>query len=75
MKNIKEISFPNTTEGCNRSCFIVGISCDEIRQITKNGEMAGIAWFQIIKDGKVIAEIKESVCDIFGEDELPKVSF
>lgn len=37
--------------------------------------MAGIAWFQIIKDGKVIAEIKESVCDIFGEDELPKVSF
>ena len=32
--------------------------------------MAQINWFQIIKNGKIIAEIKESVCDIYGEEEL-----
>lgn len=73
MKNIKSISFPNTCQDNECTFFIVGRSCDEIKQIWKNGEMALIAWFQIIKDKKVIAEIKESVCNIYGEDEMPPV--
>jgi len=70
MKNIKEISFPNNCPDENISFFTVGRSCDEIRQIMKNGEMAGINWFQIIKDGNIIAEIKESICNIYGEDKI-----
>lgn len=37
---------------------------DEIRRVQKNGEMATVEWFEIVKDGEVIAEIKESVCNV-----------
>ena len=72
MKNIKEIRFPNTTTEENQTCYKVGFSgVSEIIPIMKNGEMAGIQWFQVVQDGKIIAEIKESVCNVFGEDGLP----
>lgn len=76
MKNIKEIRFPNNIEGENQNSYRLKTEqrpngVDEIRPIMKSGEMAGIQWFEIIKDNKIIAEIKESVCDIYGEDELP----
>lgn len=38
---------------------------DEIRRFTKNGEMASIGWFEVVRDGQVIAEIKESACHVF----------
>ena len=69
MKNIQKIQFPNTCCGYETSSYTVGKNCNEIRQILKSGEMAGVNWFQIIKDNKIIAEIKESVCNVYGEDE------
>jgi hypothetical protein len=62
---VKEIRFPNNVICSEKSCFRVGIDCDEIKRIFKNGEMAKICWFEIVKNGKVISEIKESICDIF----------
>ena len=58
MKTIQEIRFPNNVEGQQQSIYRVGLSCDEIRNIAKSGEMALIGWFAIIKNGKIIAEIK-----------------
>jgi hypothetical protein len=58
-----QITFPNTADEEHQSYYSVPNSCDEIRIDFKNGEMASITWFQIIKNGKVIAEIKESVCN------------
>ena len=66
MKTIQEIRFPNNVEGQQQSIYRVGFSCDEIRNIAKSGD----GWFAIIKNGKIIAEIKESICDIFGESEI-----
>ena len=75
MKNITEIYYPNTAIDENIGSFTVGRNCDEIKYITKNGEMAAIGWFQIIKDNHVIAEIKESVCNVYGSDEVEKDIF
>ena len=85
MKKIKGIAYPNTCEMSVRylyftdddilqrfHCHLIQQKVDEIRQVTKNGEMALINWFQVIKDGKIIAEIKESVCDIYGLDDIEK---
>ena len=66
MREIKSISYPNNCQdpqGFNS--YTVGSSCDLIKIITKNGEMASINWFEIYKGGEVIAEIKESVCNIY----------
>ena len=71
MKNIKEIRFPNTATDENQSCYKVNFNCDLIEHTAKNGEMASIGWFNVTKDNKIIAEIKESVCNIYGEEELP----
>jgi hypothetical protein len=68
MHNIKFVSYPNTQPDSERSFFDVGKNCDEIITVYKNGEMVFIGWLQIIKEGKIVAEIKESVCDIYGED-------
>ena len=68
MKIIKQISFPNTVGGGKEYKYTLDDSscgCDEIKRVEKNGEMASIGWFEIWKDGKVIAEIKESVCNIY----------
>jgi (p)ppGpp synthase/HD superfamily hydrolase len=62
-KEIESICFPNISD--NPLSYAIGKNADKINIITKNGEMAEITWFQVIKDGKVIAEIKESVCHIF----------
>lgn len=77
MRNIKQIAFPNNTEDFNKSFYEVGRNIDKIVPIVKSGEMAGIQWFQLIKDNKIIAEIKESICDIYGEDEYtpPAIDF
>ncbi len=72
MKNVKGISFPNTVADNDKCFYEVGKNgIEEIRETFKNGEMAAVKWFEIVKDNKIIAEIKESVCDVYGEDELP----
>ena len=75
MKNIKSIHYPNTAIGTEQGHYIIGETCDEIKQISKNGEMASVNWFQVIRNNQVIAEIKESVCDIYGLDEIEKTNF
>lgn len=66
MKNVKEIGYPNTSPNHEQfNYYTVGRNCDEISIIQKNGEMTKVNWFQIIKNGEVIAEIKESVCNIY----------
>lgn len=70
MKNIKEIVFPNKVADIDKKFYEVGINCDKIEWFCKNGEMADIGWFRIIKDNNVITEIRESICDIYGEDKI-----
>ncbi len=66
MKNIIEIAWPNTVADSEKTFHRVGVSCDKITSKMPLTEV----WLQIIKDNKIIAEIRESVCDIYGEDEL-----
>ena len=78
MQNIHTIYFPNTESECDLHCYstrpsdvyVHPKSVDKFKLIQKNGEMGLINWIQVIKDNKVIAEIKESVCNIYGEDDL-----
>ena len=79
MKKINAIYYPNTepinsllTFGYyinDKSAPSVSLSnclpVDEINIILKNGEMSLINWIEIKSQGKTIAEIKESVCNIF----------
>lgn len=64
IKQLTSISFPNTSFGDDRCGFSVknGYNFELIR---KNGEMASINWIRVTKDDKIIAEIKESVCDLY----------
>jgi len=72
MKNIKTIEFPNTVADIDMRSYEIGKNCDDIKLIMKSGEMSGIQWFQIIKNNNIIAEIKESVCNLYGEDGVEK---
>lgn len=67
---ISAISYPNTVSEDKQNTFYAS-KC-KIEIIEKNGEMTKVNWFRISKprtDGyagyEVIAEIKESVCDIY----------
>ena len=70
-KEIKRIEFPNNVHSEDIVTYTVRKDehinrVSEIRRIEKReGEMSYIGWFEIWKDGKVIAEIKESVCNIY----------
>ena len=73
MENIKSIWYPNNVSDENKSSFTIGVNgVSKIERFEKNGEMALVGWFRILKaktDGNagfdVMAEIKESVCDIY----------
>lgn len=67
---ISQIEFPNTVEDEAKTFYIVGQNnVKEIRPIMKAGEMSGIQWFQIIdNDSYVLAEIKESICNVYYKD-------
>jgi hypothetical protein len=64
-KNIKTIRFPNTVEDEKQGVY--GATMDEwkFEYVSENGEMAEIAWIAVFKNGKKIAQIKQSVCDIY----------
>lgn len=65
---IRRIVFPNTIH-INEGTSYATHEGYEFKRIFKNGEMAEIAWIQVLKDKKPVAEIKESVCHIFFEKE------
>lgn len=64
-ENIKWIDYPNTTEDLNKMCFRVWTNCDKIEKFNKSWENDSVWRFKVIKDWKKIAEIKESICDIY----------
>ena len=64
MTDIKEIQFPNNVIDSEKSFYTVWRNCDKIDRTTKNWEMALVEWFNIIRDWKIIAEIKWSICNI-----------
>lgn len=65
MKTISSIRFPNTVADTDKTSYN-NKNC-EIKEIWKNWEMWPIKWFEVIRDWKTIAEIKESICDIYFE--------
>lgn len=63
-KKITSISFPNTAEQPDRMVYRVVSGCS-FECVMEAGEMAGIAWIAVFKDGEKVAQIKQSVCDIY----------
>jgi len=61
---IRVIAFPNTVEGEKQASYS-SVQGHSFEKIDKPGEMAAIGWIRVLKDGKPVAEIKESVCDIY----------
>jgi hypothetical protein len=65
-KEIKSIEYPNT--GCpTADMHHYGNTMDSWRfeQVMENGEMAGISWIAVFKNDKKVAQIKQSVCNIY----------
>jgi len=69
MKKVTSIEFPNTSDENTRERYSINSisisKVDDIKRVTKAGEMANIGWFEVWKNGKLLAEIKESVCNIY----------
>ena len=64
-KNIDSIYFPNTVSSEAQNVYTSRIGFTFVKS-TENGEMAEIAWIDVIdKEGKKIAHIKQSICDIY----------
>ncbi len=70
MKNITEIIYPCDAEDCDQFIIAVGKTCDEIRSIQKNGEMATVTWFQVVKGGRITMELPKRICIVHGNDEV-----
>jgi len=70
MKNIAEITYPNTASDLDISRYTKNENADRFDSICKGGELVAESWIQVIKDNKVIAEINERICNIYGEDDL-----
>ena len=64
-KEIKYISYPNTVIDSERSFCGNTMNDWKFEKVTENGEMAEITWIDVYKDGKKVAHIKQSVCDIY----------
>ena len=64
MEMIAHISFPNTVLESDRG-YYTSKGWYTFEYIEKEGEMAPIKWIRVFKEWKRIAEIKESVCDIY----------
>jgi len=64
LKNIESIGYPNTVKDSDKT-FYTAESGYDFELFYKDGEMARIGWIKITKDGRDVAEIKESVCDIY----------
>jgi hypothetical protein len=63
-KEISIIRYPNTVGVTEQETFATSPSIT-IKRTTKNGEMASIGWFEVYKEGELVAEIKESICNIY----------
>jgi len=41
----------------------VGESCDDIVVIMEHGQMAGVPWFGVIKNGQVVSKWNAALCE------------
>ncbi len=64
IEKLTTIEFPNTVSDEHNGRYTKKMGY-YFKGITKNGEMAPIQWIQVWKEGKLIAEIKESVCNLY----------
>jgi len=64
---LEQINYPNTISSQEQNSYSKANGY-EFKGIMKSGEMAGIQWFQVYKNGKLVAEIKESICDLYYEN-------
>jgi hypothetical protein len=64
LANLKMIEFPNTVANGEATLYSDknGYSFGEH---TENGEMALINWIDVYNDNKLVASIKQSVCNLF----------
>lgn len=66
MSKLIEIRFPNTVADYEQGSYKIGNNgVTKIEEIYKAGEMANIRWYAVFKGKDLVAEIKESVCDLF----------
>lgn len=63
-EKISDLEFPNTEAGDRTSHFTAKSGCTFFK-VEENGENAPIAWIGVFKEGKKIAQIKQSVCNIY----------
>lgn len=63
-KKLISIAHPNTVADSQKAWYTEknGYS---FKYIMKSGEMSGIAWIEVYQNDKLVAEVKESVCDLF----------
>lgn len=65
-QSILGIEFPNSGDPVNGSAYGVGkMGVTEIKRIDKKGPMDFEPWFQILQGEVVLAEIKESTCNVY----------
>lgn len=62
---VRMICFPNTVADIDKSYYTIWTNCDTIQVQKYNWDWASVLWFQIISNNNVIAEIKQSVCDVY----------
>ena len=62
-ENIASISFPNTVADQDAGWY--NSPDHSFQLIMEAGEMAGIAWIGVYKDGKKVAQIRQSVCNVY----------
>lgn len=63
-KNIHSIYFPNTGIDSEQSSYGEANGYT-FQQVLENGEMAHIAFIGVFKDGRKIAQIRLTACNIF----------
>ena len=64
-KNIKSIHYPNTISSQEQTSFGTTMDNWKFEQVLENGEMAYVSWIAVYKNDKKVAQIKQSVCDIY----------
>ena len=63
-KKITMISFPNTATGDMQEFYRTAEGFT-FECIVESGEMSGIAWIGVFKDGTKVAQIKQSICNLY----------
>lgn len=47
----------------NNEMIRVGADCDDIIVVMESGQMAGVPWFEVWRDGRIISKWNAAKCD------------